>query len=296
MNNNRVLILDDDKEILAIYREILTPPVAKASHLRSFMLEEENATPGRQPSFEVVTVTQGEDGVEQVRLSLEQDRPFAMAFVDIRMPPGIDGLESARRIRELDDRIYIVIVTAYSDKSVDEIQETIKHDVLLARKPLTRDEILQLARNACNSWEQDDTLRRMQHDLERQVEEHAMARWYMQNLMSSMSVGLLVCTDQGLITSTNPAATRWSGYAEEDLLGMPIGQLFPGDEIDAILSRIVHQGPLRNVQQIIRNRAGEQHLVLVSGSIVEHAQHGRLSPETSSVVLVLHEPSQPDQP
>ncbi len=290
MNNNRVLVLDDDKELLEVYRDILEPQSEISSHLQAFA-EEDDTAKATQTAFEVVTASQGEEGVELVRQSLERNRPFAMAFVDIRMPPGIDGLESARRIRELDDRIYIVIVTAYSDRSVDEIQETIKHDVLLARKPLTRDEILQLARNACNSWEQDEKLRRMQNELERQVEEHAMARWYMQNLMSSISEGLLVCTDKGVITSINPATTKWTGHPEEDLLGMPIGQVLPDDDVDDLLTRIVHKGPQRNVPQTLLTQSGEQRPIIVSGSVVDDKKEPSGQKGSPSIVLVLHEPS-----
>ncbi len=116
--------------------------------------------------FVVATAQQGAQGVELVKEALDAGRPFAVAFIDIRMPPGIDGLETASRIRKLDGAIYIIIVTAYSDRSIEEIQREVRHDVVLARKPLSNDEIVQQARNACNGWERDRQLAEKSRSLE----------------------------------------------------------------------------------------------------------------------------------
>ena len=167
--NNRVLVLDDDAELLTAYRAILQPPREERSLLFDFVGGGDGvkAEPEAQrPAFDVATAPQGEEGVQLVRRSLEEGRPFAVAFIDIRMPPGIDGLEAARRIRDLDPAIYIIIVTAYSDRSIEEIQREVRHDVVLARKPLSSDEIVQQARNACTGWGRDRQLEEKSQALE----------------------------------------------------------------------------------------------------------------------------------
>ena len=128
--DNNILVLDDDLELLAAYRRILQQD--------------------GNPEFKVTTASQGKQGVELVRDSIEKNRPFAVAIIDIRMPPGIDGLETARKIRDLDSSIFIVLTTAYNDRSIEEIQRNVRHDVVLARKPIANDELIQQVRNACN--------------------------------------------------------------------------------------------------------------------------------------------------
>ncbi|MEO5366752.1 MAG: response regulator [Magnetococcus sp. WYHC-3] len=177
--NNRILVLDDDAELRSAYQRILQSPETgpATSRLNAFLGNDPAsgdapAAPALPPEeggildFKVTTASQGDEGVEMVRKGLADNRPFAMAFVDIRMPPGIDGLEAARRIRELDPSIYIIIVTAYSDRSIEEIQRGLRHDVVLARKPLNRDEIFQMARNACISWQRDRELELRNQSLE----------------------------------------------------------------------------------------------------------------------------------
>nr|CRH07996.1 Conserved protein of unknown function. Containing adenylate/guanylate cyclase domain [Candidatus Magnetococcus massalia] len=176
--NNRVLVLDDDQQLLTTYQTILgpQPKSSDASRLAAFLDEGEGGETAEDeevmegtldiPHFELDLAAQGERGIALVEQSLYENRPYAVAFIDIRMPPGIDGLQAAQRIRELDNNIYIIIVTAYSDRSVEEIQRHVRHDVVLARKPMTREEIFQQARNACMSWEKDRELERKSHHLE----------------------------------------------------------------------------------------------------------------------------------
>ena len=74
----------------------------------------------------------GEEACQLVASSKEANQPIAVAYIDIRMPPGIDGIETIRRIRASDRDIEIVIMTAYTDKSLPEIV----HDMELLHKML----------------------------------------------------------------------------------------------------------------------------------------------------------------
>ncbi|ABK45519.1 putative PAS/PAC sensor protein [Magnetococcus marinus MC-1] len=286
--NQRILVVDDDEQLLNVYRNILEPRAKQVSALAMFTDEVEVEPVGLERAFELATALQGVDAVTLVEQSLVDNRPFAVAFVDIRMPPGIDGLETARRIRDLDDRIYIIFVTAYSDRGVDEIQQTIQHDVLLTRKPLTRDEILQLAHNACNRWTQDQQLVNRQLSLEQQVQEHAIARLSMESLVSSLSEGLVVCDAGGMITSSNPAAAAMSRYDEEDILGMSVGGLFPDLVMEDLLSRVQAQGAQQNLSCQLLCGDGAQLPVLLSASaILSVAAHGRAQGSQTACAFVL---------
>ena len=124
--NNRIIVIDDDPEIWEAYRAILVPSQTeeqfKAGKKIDEMFTEPDETSSIKPvDFEVTFASQGQEGFQLVEKSLQEEKPFAIAFVDVRMPPGWDGLETAAKIRSIDPEIEIVIVTAYADRSRDEI-------------------------------------------------------------------------------------------------------------------------------------------------------------------------------
>jgi FixJ family two-component response regulator len=55
------------------------------------------------------------------------------------MPPGIDGVEAGRRIRELDPDVEIVFVTGFSDLTMSELARRVPPPVRLHyfNKPLS---------------------------------------------------------------------------------------------------------------------------------------------------------------
>lgn len=157
--NRRILVVDDDPGILDTYVDVLQPRHSQTDELKAMLGMSVEPSPSR---FEVSAAAQGEAAVTLVRDRLRQGRPYAMAFIDMRMPPGVDGLETAKSIRALDEHIFIVIVTAYTDRSIEEIQRELGHDVLLLRKPFTQDELLQSARTLIDIRHRDELrLRRL---------------------------------------------------------------------------------------------------------------------------------------
>jgi putative two-component system response regulator len=179
--NNRILIVDDDAGVRNSYRDIL-----KREEKRNVLSEGAALFSGdladvgslRKKRYDLTLVESGEQGVAAVRQSVEEGRPFAMAFVDMKMP-GIDGAETARQIWELDPFLFIVIVTAYSDVSPDWIVHLAgREDLLYLRKPFNINEIKQFARCLTAQWalRQErhllaDRLRIANEGLEQQVEE-----------------------------------------------------------------------------------------------------------------------------
>lgn len=114
--------------------------------------------PGDDPVvYELTHVLQGLDGVAAVKASLAEDRPFQVAFIDVRMPPGIDGKETARRIRAIDPHINLVIVSGYSDHNVIEIAAVAgpPDKIFYISKPFSAEEVRQMALALCRRWESD---------------------------------------------------------------------------------------------------------------------------------------------
>jgi len=147
--NRRVLVIDDNRAIHEDFRKILRPP---QSHCRleeasAALLGETAAKTTAGEYFEVDSAYQGQQGLAMVQQAVEQRRPYAMAFVDVRMPPGWDGLETAAQIWHVDPRMVVVFCTAYSDYSWQEIIDAGAEigRFLLLKKPFENIEVLQLA-------------------------------------------------------------------------------------------------------------------------------------------------------
>lgn len=107
-----------------------------------------------QPGFEVDSAFQGSEGVEAMRRALEEGRPYAMAFVDVRMPPGADGIETAEMLWQLCPELQVVICTAHSDYSWQEMIVRLgnRDRLLVMKKPFASVEALQLACALCEKW------------------------------------------------------------------------------------------------------------------------------------------------
>lgn len=158
--NRRVLIVDDQKEIHDDFAEMLKPQLSEvwADDLAAaFVTEEERSF---LPEFELLHARSGEEAFEIVRTGRERTDPIAVAYIDIRMPPGIDGIETIRRVRELDPDVEIVLMTAYTDRSLPEIIQDVKplHKVLYIRKPFAREEIQQITLSLVGKWNVEQAL------------------------------------------------------------------------------------------------------------------------------------------
>ncbi|MBT3308764.1 MAG: response regulator [Gammaproteobacteria bacterium] len=154
--NNRILAIDDDSAVLDYYREIFDPAGGKNRDVWNALMDvvgdDEHKHNLEAPQYDLTTATSGEKAVHLAQQGLSQQSPYSVAFVDMRMPGGMDGLETAQELRALDSRIMLVIVTAYSDYQLEEIQRRLLHDVLFLNKPLSMDEAMQTVRMLNQNW------------------------------------------------------------------------------------------------------------------------------------------------
>jgi two-component system NtrC family sensor kinase len=155
--NRRILVIDDHRAIHEDFRKILAPPArasAEFHDLESELFDEADSAPG-PTLFELTSAYQGKEGCDLAQTAEDEGRPFALAFVDVRMPPGWDGVETIARLWEISPRLQVVICTAYSDYSRDEIIARLgKSDrLLILRKPFDPVEIQRLACELVEKWE-----------------------------------------------------------------------------------------------------------------------------------------------
>ena len=146
---HRILVIDDNPEIHQDFRKILCLNRSRASKLEAMEAElfEETGFLGKQLRFEVDSAFQGTEGLARVHHALQEGRPYEMAFVDVRMPPGLDGIEVTPMLWKADPTLQIIICTAYSDYSWEEMFAKVgtSDRMFFLQKPFDRTEVLQLS-------------------------------------------------------------------------------------------------------------------------------------------------------
>ena len=155
--NRRILLVDDLPSIHEDFRKILsTNPTGATPEMLAAEEALFGTTSGPEPiPFSLDSAYQGREGLEKVQASLDDGNPYALAFIDMRMPPGWDGLRTIEEIWRADPRLQIVICTAHSDYSWDEVLGTlgVEDRLLILKKPFDNIEVAQLAGALTTKWE-----------------------------------------------------------------------------------------------------------------------------------------------
>jgi diguanylate cyclase (GGDEF)-like protein len=154
--NRRILLIDDTPSIHEDFRRILSSTVTTSElDAAEEALFGEVTEPSDVACFDLDFAHQGREGLERVRESLEANNPYALAFVDMRMPPGWDGVQTIREIWKTDPRLQIVICTAHSDYSWGEVLEhlAVEDRLLILKKPFDNIEVAQLASALTVKWQ-----------------------------------------------------------------------------------------------------------------------------------------------
>lgn len=149
----RVLIADDDENILHSYRSAFGSSRRNDYIETLSLLEAELFDPEPEgeaaPKFDIVACNQGNDAISLVAEAVRRGKPFDVVILDVRMPPGIDGVEAGCRIRQLDPDVEIVFVTGFADLSMSELARRVPPPVKLHyfNKPLS---FMQLAESVAD--------------------------------------------------------------------------------------------------------------------------------------------------
>lgn len=165
---HRVLMIDDNPAIQADYRKILTGHDHGGMSAAEAALFGEPQPAVQRPTFDVDSALQGREGVERARQALTEGRPYSVAFVDMRMPPGWDGLETIENLWKVDPEIQVVVCSAYADYDWLELLARLGHSdkLIVIKKPFEPIEILQSASALSRKWQNARALRRHVESLE----------------------------------------------------------------------------------------------------------------------------------
>jgi len=139
----RILIADDDEHILECYREAFggseaTDYMKALDALDAELFDVDNEVE-ETPKFDIVACNQGQAAIDKAIEATQKGHPFDVVILDVRMPPGIDGVEAGSQIRELDADVEIVFVTGFSDVPLDELERRVPPPMKLHyfNKPLS---------------------------------------------------------------------------------------------------------------------------------------------------------------
>ena len=191
--------------------------------------------PEKLTVFELHSALQGQEGLRAVQEAVQSGRPFEMAFIDVRMPPGWDGIETITRLWKVDPDLQVVVCTAYSDYDLNEMIAKLgmTDKFVVLKKPFDMIEVLQLANACTEKWrllrqlrgqarllrESDESLRQAQASLEERVPDRTEELRKLSQAVEQSPVAVVITDCSGLIEYVNPQFTRATGYGAEEAIG-----------------------------------------------------------------------------
>ncbi len=197
--NLRILVIDDNPEIHRDFIKVLTTNSSNRSELEGFEKElfgTNRSDKNALPSFHIDTAMQGQEGFERISKAIQENNPYALAFVDIRMPPGWDGIETIKHIWKVDPDIQIVICTAYSDYSWEQTVEELgqRENLLILKKPFDQIAVQQLSCALTKKWQ----LVKESHEYTKSLEVSVKERTLLLQQSLSVTRGTLESSADGI--------------------------------------------------------------------------------------------------
>ena len=296
--SHRILVIDDQATIHEDIRKILCPVEAETD-----LLEAETQLFGRadharvkaKTKFRIDSAYQGKEGLALVEQSLADGDAYAMAFVDVRMPPGWDGIETIRHIWKRYPELQIVICSAYSDHSWEDIVLNLgdSDNFVILKKPFDNIEVLQLAHALTKKWvvtkqanlrlaeldamvakqtakltasnEQLHTeIRRREHtELELQGSEHRFALAFK---ASAIPMGIMHASSRAYL-EVNESFALLAARSREEMIGKTSNEmqlLARPEDCDNAIEAVRRNGRVRDFALRIVAKGGEQRDVLVT--------------------------------
>ena len=223
--NHRILVIDDNRAIHEDMRKVLIGDDTEQSDLDP---DEEllfDTTPVPVTRFEIDSAYQGQEGLALLEESIAADRPYAMAFVDVRMPPGWDGVETIVRLWQVAPDLQVVICTAYSDYSWTDIQRHLGHpdNLLILKKPFDNIEVTQLAHALTKKWFFSRQSSARMEDLDqmvaRRTRELQRAEEAFRTVFEASPIGITLSDMEGRYLEVIRACQDLFGVARERIVG-----------------------------------------------------------------------------
>ena len=224
--NYRVLIVDDEAGIHSDFKDMLNPnrgrtlPAALAEAFLDKVPENKTVF---LPNFELLHATSGEEAQDIICTAKASNRPIAVAYIDVRMPPGIDGVEAIRRIRQIEKDVEMVIMTAYTDKPLPEIVRDMEllNKLLYIRKPFAPEEVQQITLSLVERWNVEQELAKKQQQI-------IMDHQRLKTVLDSAEDAIGMFDDEGHLLFANQYYQQLFDLTEDQLRQMSPDELKAG--------------------------------------------------------------------
>jgi PAS domain S-box-containing protein len=252
----RILVIDDNPNIHEDFKTILLEDNdnKELDSLKAEVFGDSSPEPVHSKKYELNFASQGKEGYEKIKQAFSENGPYQLVFVDMRMPPGWDGLQTIEHIWKVDPCIQVVICTAYSDYSWEDILQRLgkSQNLLILKKPFDSVEVSQLVTALLEKWtlakqasikmdqleemtrEKTQELTEANKQLQLEIALHKQAEEtlahkenLLQMIISATGEAMILIGNDGLITLFNPAAEEMFGCKKEDMLGQPLDRLMP---------------------------------------------------------------------
>lgn len=247
-DNRRILVVDDNLSIHEDFRKILAPPTDADAldKARAALFGEAPSLPTKV-RYELDFASQGREALGLVQSAQYQGRPYAVAFVDMRMPPGWDGVETIEHLWYVDPEIQIVICTAYSDHPWEEVGRRLgdPDKLLILMKPFDSIEVVQLANALTKKWSLARTVKMQLESLSSSVNQRT-AELQAANLQLQEHVS---SRNGGAANDGSQDAGAAGFRQKEEFLAIMSHEIFtPMNELFAKVSLLL-DGPLNSEQR-----------------------------------------------
>ena len=228
--NYRVLVVDDEAGIHSDFKDMLNPNGTQSltDQLAASLLDEDSENKAAfLPPFELLHATSGEEAYDIVRAGKESNRPIAVAYVDVRMPPGIDGVEAIRRIRGIEKDIELIIMTAYTDKPLPEIVRDMEllHKLLYIRKPFAPEEVQQITLALVEKWNIEQELAKKQQQIITNHQNLEISHQRLETVLNSAADAIGMFDDEGHLLFANRYYQQLFDLTEDQLRQMSPDEL-----------------------------------------------------------------------
>jgi PAS domain S-box-containing protein len=289
----RTLVIDDDPCVHNVFTNMLSQEFVPSARPQpaGVALPAEAVPEAQFPRFEVDCAFGGEQGLEYVRKALAQNRPYAMAFVDLRMQSGWDGIETISHLwREFPD-LQIIICTGHSDFTWHDIIKRFGHTdrLLMLKKPFNVMDLRQLAYALAEKWnlfnqakshlehlqklvaERTAKLQESNQSLEQKIAQYKKAqedlrrqRDYNDAIIKGTPAMVAGIAPSGLATFVNPSVCQHTGFRPDEIIGRDWWRLFyPGEEYRQVeqLFDLLKDGAVHDYEMALTTKAGEKRTV-----------------------------------
>jgi len=285
INTFRILVADDERSILDLFRQVLSrlnrdAKVQSKARISKDTFSSQNTPNLPSSSFDIVTCQQADEAVDAVTNSLECGRPFSIAFIDVRMPPGPDGVWAAEHIRKLDSDIEIVIMTGYTDIHPGVIARRVPpaHKLLYIQKPFQSHEIFQFAFALSRKWQAECKLQGVHKELDARVEEQIQGfkkvSEKLDGIIKSVNDHIGMIDEEYNIVRVNHMVKKLFG---ENIVGKKCYQVYYGRETpcpNCMVRKTFADGRVHEQEKELVGRNGNKRIFRCSCKLAKRYQEG----------------------